>query len=165
MRLNNKMYCDVCCKRIDNYTEPEDCIICGIEKKERHYCKRHSKIGKKMLSIYYKEEENVYSEKLFERSFEEAIKAYNRELKEKLNKIKEKKSMSVDPNKIQVDWTKASCNIPMPQSPKEEKIKRIYEDDDFIIDLFIEDKMIRVSVFKDGHFQDEVFVRKDDYCG
>ena len=59
-----------------------------------------------------------------------------------------------DPNKIQVDWTKI-------KTPKQEKIKRIYEDDDFIIDLFPEEPMVRVSIFKDGHFQDEVFVRKD----
>ena len=48
---------------------------------------------------------------------------------------------------------------------KVNKIKRIYEDDDFIIDLFPSDQAVRVSIFKDGHFQDEVFVRKDDYCG
>ena len=54
---------------------------------------------------------------------------------------------------------------PMPEvkSPKKEKIKRIYEDDDFIVDLFTEDKTVRVSVFEDGHFKDEVFVRKDEY--
>jgi len=49
--------------------------------------------------------------------------------------------------------------------PKKEKIKRIYEDDDFVIDLFPEEPTVRVSIFKDGHFQDEAFVRKDDYCG
>ena len=53
---------------------------------------------------------------------------------------------------------------PQPVKPIQEKIKRIYEDDDFIIDLFPADKAVRVSIFKDGHFQDEVFVRKDDYC-
>lgn len=46
---------------------------------------------------------------------------------------------------------------------KVNKIKRIYEDDDFIIDLFTEDKMVRVSVFKDGHFKDEVFVKWEEY--
>jgi len=50
------------------------------------------------------------------------------------------------------------------ETPKE-RIKRVYADDDFIIDLFPEEPMVRVSIFKDGHFQDEVFVRKDDYCG
>ena len=54
--------------------------------------------------------------------------------------------------------------IPPVKTHKKEKIKRIYEDDDFIIDLFPEEKMVRVSVFDDGHFKDEVFVRKDDYC-
>ena len=47
---------------------------------------------------------------------------------------------------------------------KKEKIKRVYEDDNFVIDLFVEEKMVRVSIFKDGHFKDEIFVRKDDYC-
>ena len=58
----------------------------------------------------------------------------------------------------------------IPQMPpgkpvKKRKIERVYEDDDFVIDLFTVEKMVRVSMFKDGHFQDEVFVRKDDYCG
>ena len=55
---------------------------------------------------------------------------------------------------------------PMPQvkPPRKEKIKRIYEDDDFIIDLFLDEPMVRVSIFKDGHFIDEVFVRKAEYC-
>jgi hypothetical protein len=167
MKLNNKIYCDVCCKRIDNYTDPEDCITYGIVNQERHYCKRHNNVGEKMRSIYCKED----------MSLEEAIKEFNEKVKEKFNKIKEKESMSVDPNKIQVDWTKAtkenilpltSCDItipPMPpvKPPKEERIKRIYEDDDFIIDLFVEDKMVRASVFKDGHFKDEVFVKWEDY--
>ena len=43
------------------------------------------------------------------------------------------------------------------------KIKRIYEDDDFIIDLFPGEKMVRVSVFDDYHYKDEVIVRKSDY--
>ncbi len=55
---------------------------------------------------------------------------------------------------------------PMPpvKPPRKEKIKRIYEDDDFIIDLFSEDKTVRVSIFNDSHFVDEVFVRKAEYC-
>ena len=45
-------------------------------------------------------------------------------------------------------------------------IKRIYEDDNFIIDLIAADTpTVRISMFKDNHFQDEVFIRKDDYCG
>ena len=54
---------------------------------------------------------------------------------------------------------------PMPEvkPPKKEKIKRIYEDADFVIDLFPKEKMVRVSVFDGGHFKDEVFVRKDEY--
>lgn len=47
---------------------------------------------------------------------------------------------------------------------KANRIKRIYEDDNFIIDLVAAGTpMVRVSVFKDGHFQDEVFIRKEDY--
>ena len=48
--------------------------------------------------------------------------------------------------------------------PKKKKIERIYEDDDFVVDLFVEEKAVRVSIFDRGHFKDEVFVRKDDYC-
>ena len=62
-------------------------------------------------------------------------------------------------------------NLPDPVIPpmppvkpmKKEKIRRIYEDDDFIIDLFPENHTVRVSIFKDNHFQDEVFIRKQDY--
>ena len=43
------------------------------------------------------------------------------------------------------------------------KIKRIYEDDDFIIDLFPANKTVRVSIFDDGHFKDEVLVKWEDY--
>lgn len=32
MKLNDKIYCDVCCKRIDNYTEPADFITYNIKK-------------------------------------------------------------------------------------------------------------------------------------
>ena len=53
--------------------------------------------------------------------------------------------------------------IPPLKQPKKEKIKRIYEDDDCIIDLFVEEKMVRVSVFDNGHFKDEIFVKKDEY--
>lgn len=49
---------------------------------------------------------------------------------------------------------------------KVNRIKRIYEDDDFVIDLIAANTpTIRISMFKDNHFQDEVFIRKDDYCG
>ena len=58
-----------------------------------------------------------------------------------------------------------TAHPPMPEvkTPKKEKIKRIYEDDDFVIDLFTEEKMVRVSVFDGGHFKDEVFVKWEDY--
>lgn len=54
---------------------------------------------------------------------------------------------------------------PMPpvKPPKKEKIKRIYEDDDFIIDLYPGEHMVRVSIFEDNHYKDEVFVRKEEY--
>lgn len=54
---------------------------------------------------------------------------------------------------------------PMPpvKPSKKLKLQRIYEDDDFIIDLFPDDQTVRVSIFKDNHFLDEVFVRKQDY--
>ena len=49
------------------------------------------------------------------------------------------------------------------------KLKRIYEDEDFIIDLVTNDlghPMLRVSIFDDkGHFLDEEFIRKTDYLG
>lgn len=54
---------------------------------------------------------------------------------------------------------------PMPpvKQPKKEKIRRIYEDNDFVIDLFVEDNTLRVSIFRDGHYKDEVIIRKEDY--
>ena len=54
---------------------------------------------------------------------------------------------------------------PMPpvKQPKKEKIRRIYEDNDFVVDLFVEDNTLRVSIFKDGHYKDEVIIRKEDY--
>ena len=68
-------------------------------------------------------------------------------------------------NEIKNTLPLTTSNPPMPpvKPPKKEKIKRIYEDDDFIIDLFVEEKMVRVSVFDGGHFKDEVFVRWEDY--
>jgi len=60
---------------------------------------------------------------------------------------------------------KSTTTIPMPvKPPRKNKIKHIYEDDDFIIDLIAgEQPMIRVSIFKDNHFQDKVFIRKETY--
>lgn len=61
--------------------------------------------------------------------------------------------------------TTLSCPpIPQVKPPKQEKIRRIYEDDDFIIDLFPGEKMVRVSVFDNCHYKDEVIVRKAEYC-
>ena len=68
-------------------------------------------------------------------------------------------------NEIKSTLPLTSSLPPMPpvKPPKKEKIKRIYEDDDFIVDLFVEEKMVRVSVFDNGHFKDEVIVKKEDY--
>ena len=59
--------------------------------------------------------------------------------------------------------TNALPPMPPVKPPKKEKIKRIYEDDDFVVDLFVEEKTMRVSVFDNGHFKDEVMVRKDEH--
>ena len=53
-------------------------------------------------------------------------------------------------------------NIQMPQvkpSKKESKVKRVYEDDSWVIDLI--DGNVRVSYFEDNHFVDETIVFKD----
>ena len=140
MKLNNKIYCDVCCKRIDNYTDPIDCITYGMASQERHYCKKHSNIGEKLRDIYRTNED---------------IDDYIT-IRSKIDEYDEKFK----------GFTKFS-KIPMPpvKPPKKEKIQRIYEDDDFVIDLFPEEPMVRVSIFKNGHFKDEVLVKKSDYTG
>lgn len=114
MKLHNKLYCDICHKRVDNWTDPEDIYYYyDRDNNARHYCKEHGEIGE--LKLYEIFENPKYTE-ILKDTVEKAI-----------------------------------------------KIKRIYEDDDFIIDLFPEETTVRVSIFKDNHFQDEVFIRKDDY--
>ena len=54
-------------------------------------------------------------------------------------------------------------SMPPVKQLKKEKIRRIYEDNDFIVDLFPEESMVRVSIFEDNHFNDEVFIKKSDY--
>lgn len=71
----------------------------------------------------------------------------------------------INPNPIIEPYTPYIPPIKQPKKPIQERIKNIYNDDDFAVDLFVEEKMIRVSVFDDGHFQDEMFIRKEDYCG
>ena len=44
---------------------------------------------------------------------------------------------------------------------KQSKIKRIYEDDDWVIDLI--DGNIRISYFEDYHFVDEIVLSGDDF--
>jgi hypothetical protein len=41
------------------------------------------------------------------------------------------------------------------------KVKRIYEDDNWVIDLI--DGNVRVSYFEDGHFVDEIILSSDDF--
>ena len=71
--------------------------------------------------------------------------------------------MRISEIKSTLPLTTSLPQIPPVKLHKKKKIERIYEDDDFIIDLFTEEKMVRVSVFDDGHFKYEVFVRKEDF--
>ena len=134
MKLNNKIYCDVCGKRIDIYINTSNCVTYGMANQERHYCKKHSNIGEKLREIYRTNEDNY----------------------------------TIDRKKVGVYDEKLKMNIPIPPMPpvkpaKKEKIKRIYEDGDFVIDLFPEEPMVRVSIFEDNHFKDEIFIKKSDY--
>lgn len=49
------------------------------------------------------------------------------------------------------------------KTPERKKpvVKRVYESSDWIIDLI--DNEIRISLFKDNHFVDEVFINKDNF--
>ena len=71
--------------------------------------------------------------------------------------------MRINEIKSTLPLTNSLPPMPPVKPPKKEKIKRIYEDDDFVVDLFVEEKAIRVSVFDRGHFKDEIFIRKDEY--
>ena len=71
--------------------------------------------------------------------------------------------MRINEIKSALPLTTSQPKMPPVKPPKKEKVKRIYEDDDFVIDLFTEEKIVRVSVFDSGHFKDEVFVRREDY--
>ena len=56
------------------------------------------------------------------------------------------------------------CNILMPPvkpAKKKSKIDRVYEDDNWIIDLI--DGNVRVSYFEGGHFVDEMIVSKESF--
>ena len=66
--------------------------------------------------------------------------------------------MSNDPNKTQVDWTKLSSQV---ATGRLSKVKRVYEDDDWVIDLI--GGNVRVSYFEDGHFVDEIMLSGDDF--
>jgi hypothetical protein len=117
MKLHNKLYCEICHKRVDNFTDPKDIYICYEGNNETHYCKEHCEVGE--LKLYEILEDTKYIE-------------------------------------ILKDTVERTLH--------QDKIKRIYEDDDFIIDLVAADTpTVRVSIFNNGHFQDEVFIRKDDY--
>ena len=56
---------------------------------------------------------------------------------------------------------KMPTEIPMPpvKTPKKSKINRIYEDDNWVIDL-VGDR-IRISYFEDCHFVDELILSKE----
>jgi hypothetical protein len=41
------------------------------------------------------------------------------------------------------------------------KVNRIYEDNDWVIDLIGDN--VRVSYFEDGHFVDEIILSKEDF--
>ena len=71
--------------------------------------------------------------------------------------------MRINEIKSTLPLTNSLPLMPPVKPPKKEKIKRIYEDDDFVVDLFVEEKMMRVSVFDGGHFKDEVIIKKEDY--
>ena len=49
---------------------------------------------------------------------------------------------------------KMPIGIPMPS-----KIRRVHEDDNWVIDLI--DGKVRVSYFEDGHFVDEIILSKE----
>ncbi len=71
--------------------------------------------------------------------------------------------MKISDIKSTLPLTSSHPSMPPVKPPKKKKIERIYTDDDFIIDLFPEEKIVRVSVFDDWHFKDEVFIKKSDY--
>lgn len=76
--------------------------------------------------------------------------------------------------KTHIDTKSCSRYIPLAVSEllpaKKKPITRIYEDDDFIIDRFMTSNgpAIRVSIFEDGHFVDDVHIHKSgeikQYC-
>ena len=68
---------------------------------------------------------------------------------------------SSDPNKVQVDWTKVKKPDFHAVINVLSKVKRIYEDNDWVIDLI--DGNVRVSYFEDGHFVDEIVLSGDDF--
>lgn len=58
------------------------------------------------------------------------------------------------------------CKDRIPWKPDDDsRVKRIYEDDDWIIELLQSDKgpRLRVSVFKDGKYLDEQVINKYYY--
>ncbi|MDD5901733.1 MAG: hypothetical protein PUC73_12660 [Lachnospiraceae bacterium] len=59
---------------------------------------------------------------------------------------------------------KMPVDIPMPPIKcmnEKSKIKRVYEDDSWVIDLI--DGKVRVSYFEDCHFVDEIMISKDTF--
>ena len=69
--------------------------------------------------------------------------------------------MDIDPNKVQVDWTKVNKPDFKEAIYKLPKVRKIYEDDNWVIDLI--DSNVRISYFEDGHFVDEIILSHDDF--
>lgn len=63
--------------------------------------------------------------------------------------------------KIYSGFPKMPVDIPMPPIKSASKIKRIYEDNSWVIDLI--DGKIRVSYFEDCHFVDDIMISKDTF--
>lgn len=50
-----------------------------------------------------------------------------------------------------------------PEVKKRPEVKRVYEDDSWVIDLI--DGKVRVSYFEDYHFVDDIVISKDTFKG
>lgn len=61
MRIDDKIYCDVCLEKIDRNSN--DCLTCNFDDVERHYCGTHRIIGDLLQEafIHGKDIENLIS--------------------------------------------------------------------------------------------------------
>ena len=62
MKLYDKLYCDICYKRVDNFVDPMDITYYYSNNEERHYCRDHCDIGE--MKLYEICRERIYKEKL-----------------------------------------------------------------------------------------------------